>query len=81
MFPFLIFLVSDEIWVIISVEVTGTLAITQQMSSLNQLGKTQTTRDQDRQMVCFQGLELAKTISIIHSDLARYSSMSFDSVI
>ena len=30
---------SDEIWVIISVEVAGTLAITQQMSNLNQLGK------------------------------------------
>jgi len=30
---------SDEIWVIISVEVAGTLAITQQMSNFNQLGK------------------------------------------
>ena len=33
------FVFREQIWVIISVEVTGTLAITQQMSKLDHLGK------------------------------------------
>ena len=39
-YPTMVYL-RDQIWVIISVEVAGTMAITQQMSSLDELGARQ----------------------------------------
>merc|ERR1712048_1241259 len=60
----------DEIWVIISVEVAGTLAITQQMSNLNQLGKIPASQynEQSKKVSCSQEPDQGKTTSIIHSE-------------
>ena len=64
---------SDEIWVIISVEVAGTLAITQQMSNLNQLGKIPASQynEQSRKVSYCQEPDQGKTTSIIHSEQDR----------
>ena len=45
--PILLF--REQIWVIISVEVAGTLAITQQMSKLDHLGQSGGFRQQETQ--------------------------------
>ena len=45
--PILLF--REQIWVIISVEVAGTLAITQQMSKLDHLGQSGGIRQQETQ--------------------------------